>query len=172
MKRIIFLSILLLAFPTFVEARGHEGHGGHSGGHSSSHSSSSGHSHGSGAGGHGGHSGGHSSSRSSSSGHVHSSRSHSVHIRSSHLRSSKVYSKTSSNNHKSNFAAGAKRDSHGKIARNEEAKKEFMKQTGYPNGRPGYVVDHIVPLKRGGADTPSNMQWQTKDAAKAKDKWE
>jgi hypothetical protein len=36
----------------------------------------------------------------------------------------------------------------------------------------GYVVDHIVPLKRGGADTPSNMQWQTVEAAKAKDKIE
>jgi hypothetical protein len=36
----------------------------------------------------------------------------------------------------------------------------------------GYVVDHIVPLKRGGADTPSNMQWQTTAAAKAKDKIE
>ena len=35
-----------------------------------------------------------------------------------------------------------------------------------------YVVDHIVPLKRGGADTPANMQWQTEAAAKAKDKWE
>jgi len=47
-----------------------------------------------------------------------------------------------------------------------------MKQSGYPNGRPGYVVDHKVPLKRGGSDTPSNMQWQTKEAAKAKDKVE
>jgi hypothetical protein len=33
-------------------------------------------------------------------------------------------------------------------------------------------VDHIQPLKRGGADSPSNMQWQTKAEAKAKDKIE
>jgi hypothetical protein len=47
-----------------------------------------------------------------------------------------------------------------------------MQMTGYPHGRPGYVVDHVKPLKRGGSDSPSNMQWQTKQAAKAKDKWE
>lgn len=37
---------------------------------------------------------------------------------------------------------------------------------------PGYTIDHIKPLKRGGADAPSNMQWQTKEEARAKDKWE
>lgn len=47
-----------------------------------------------------------------------------------------------------------------------------MRQSGYPNGRPGYVVDHIVALACGGSDTPSNMQWQTKAAAKAKDRYE
>lgn len=47
-----------------------------------------------------------------------------------------------------------------------------MKKTGYPEGRPGYVIDHLIPLKRGGADAPNNMQWQTKEAAKVKDKWE
>ena len=33
----------------------------------------------------------------------------------------------------------------------------------------GYVVDHVVPLKGGGADAPANMQWQTVAEAKAKD---
>jgi hypothetical protein len=47
-----------------------------------------------------------------------------------------------------------------------------MRQTGYPHGRTGYVVDHIVPLACGGADMPSNMQWQTAVAAKAKDRVE
>ena len=74
--------------------------------------------------------------------------------------------------HRSTYAQGVKRDSHGHIARSESAKKQFEKQTGYPNGRPGYVVDHIVPLKKGGADVPYNMQWQTKAEAKAKDRWE
>ena len=33
---------------------------------------------------------------------------------------------------------------------------------------PGYVVDHIVPLKRGGIGGPSNMQWQTVEESRAK----
>jgi len=64
------------------------------------------------------------------------------------------------------------RDKNGRIIRSESAKREFEKMTGYPHGRPGYVVDHIIPLKRGGADAPSNMQWQTIAEGKAKDKWE
>jgi len=64
------------------------------------------------------------------------------------------------------------RDKNGKIKRSEAAKHNFMKQTGYPNGRPGYVIDHIIPLKKGGCDCPENMQWQTIEDAKAKDKWE
>ncbi len=69
-------------------------------------------------------------------------------------------------------AVGVERDSHGRIKRSEEAKREFMRQSGHPHGWPGHVVDHVIPLKRGGADTPSNMQWQTIEEAKAKDKWE
>jgi hypothetical protein len=71
--------------------------------------------------------------------------------------------------HASSYCASCARDSHGRIARSPEARQEFMTQTGYPHGRPGYVVDHIIPLKRGGADEPWNMQWQTIAEGKAKD---
>lgn len=74
--------------------------------------------------------------------------------------------------HSSHYASGVNRDSKGRIKRSSSALHEFMRLTGYPHGRPGYVIDHRVPLKRGGADRPSDMQWQTKAAAKAKDKWE
>lgn len=73
---------------------------------------------------------------------------------------------------------GVARDSHGKIARSPQALQQFKKAnpcpgTGKTYGScPGYVVDHVVPLKRGGADAPSNMQWQTVQAAREKDKWE
>jgi hypothetical protein len=64
------------------------------------------------------------------------------------------------------------RDSRGRIKRSAAAKEEFERETGYPHGRPGYVVDHIKPLACGGADALSNMQWQTIEEAKAKDKTE
>ena len=66
----------------------------------------------------------------------------------------------------------AKRDANGRIERSGTAKHHFEVQSGYPHGRPGYVVDHIRPLACGGPDTPANMQWQTAAEAKAKDKWE
>lgn len=74
--------------------------------------------------------------------------------------------------------APVKRDAHGRIARDHKATAAFKKThpcpaTGKSRGAcPGYVIDHIKPLKRGGADTPANMQWQTTREAKAKDRWE
>ena len=70
------------------------------------------------------------------------------------------------------------RTANGRIARNPAARRSFQAvhpcpATGRTSGAcPGFVVDHIKPLKRGGADAPGNMQWQTTAAAKAKDKVE
>ncbi len=70
------------------------------------------------------------------------------------------------------------RISQGHIKRDPAARAAFQHQSPCPStGKtsdacPGYVVDHVTPLKRGGADSPSNMQWQTKQAAKEKDKLE
>lgn len=45
--------------------------------------------------------------------------------------------------------------------------------TGKTRGKcPGHVVDHKEPLCAGGADKPSNMQWQELAASKLKDKEE
>jgi hypothetical protein len=64
-----------------------------------------------------------------------------------------------------------RRDSRGRFVRSGAAHR-FMRQTAYPHGRPGYVVDHIIPLACGGRDDPSNMQWQTTAQARAKDRYE
>ncbi len=65
-----------------------------------------------------------------------------------------------------------------RIHRSQAARYEFVRQHACPStGRhrlpcPGYVIDHVHALACGGADAPSNMQWQTIAEAKAKDKWE
>ena len=70
------------------------------------------------------------------------------------------------------------RTANGRIARSPEARRAFQASnpcpaTGKTSGAcPGFVVDHIKPLKRGGADAPGNMQWQTTAEAKAKDRIE
>lgn len=62
--------------------------------------------------------------------------------------------------------------------RDHKAISDFKKQqpcptTGASTGPcKGYVIDHVKPLACGGADHPSNMQWQTVKDGKAKDKWE
>ena len=73
---------------------------------------------------------------------------------------------------------GVARDVHGKIKRDMPSRYAFRKShpcpsTGRTSGScPGHVIDHVTPLKRGGADSPGNMQWQTREAAKEKDRWE
>jgi hypothetical protein len=76
------------------------------------------------------------------------------------------------------YCANCARDGKGRIRRSPAARRQFQKanpcpSTGKATGKcPGYVIDHVVPLKRGGPDAPLNMQWQTLEAAKAKDKTE
>ena len=73
---------------------------------------------------------------------------------------------------------GGLRDSNGRLMRNRAARLSFVCEnpcpsTGSSEGPcPGYVVDHIKPLKEGGADLPSNMQWQTEEDAREKDRVE
>lgn len=69
-------------------------------------------------------------------------------------------------------------DALAKTVRSQHAKSGFKTMHPCPaNGNhrgpcPGYVIDHVRSLACGGADAPSNMQWQTVAAAKVKDKWE
>ena len=80
--------------------------------------------------------------------------------------------------HSKTYCASCARNSQGRIRRSTAARRQFRQanpcpSTGKTAGKcPGYVIDHIVPLKRGGPDAPPNMQWQTTTAAKAKDKVE
>jgi hypothetical protein len=65
-----------------------------------------------------------------------------------------------------------------KKKRSAEARRAFLQTHVCPStGRaaskcPGYVIDHIIPLACGGADDPSNMQFQTVAEGKVKDRWE
>lgn len=101
-----------------------------------------------------------------------SSPRHSSHPRSSRPRHAAGRSRSS------RASPGVKRDAQGRIARSAQAKDQFRKThpcpaTGKRYGAcPGWVIDHIQALKHGGADAPWNMQWQTRAAAKAKDRWE
>lgn len=62
--------------------------------------------------------------------------------------------------------------------RSPSVRREFQRRHPCPStGRRtgpcnGFVVDHVVPLCKGGLDAISNMEWQRKAEAKAKDRWE
>jgi hypothetical protein len=166
----VVLAVTVLALSPAADAKGSKSSSSHSSS-SSSHSSSASHSSGS--------SKAHSSSPGAASGsHAASPKSSATSkpsISKSSPSRSQSHASSSGSSHK---AQGVARDSHGKIARSEKAKDDFKKShrcpsTGKTSGScPGYVIDHVKPLKRGGADSSSNMQWQTTQAAKAKDKTE
>jgi len=96
----------------------------------------------------------------------------------SHRSSSYSHSKSGHSRTHSRSRSGLGRARHGRIKRSAAAKNAFKREhpcpsTGKRSGPcRGYVIDHIKPLACGGADDPSNMQWQTVAEGKAKDKWE
>lgn len=100
--------------------------------------------------------------------HMRSSYGGSYHVRSPYARPFHVRSSYASRYNGYAYPRGSRSHSRRSLVQ----KHLFWRETGYPHGRPGYVVDHIIPLACGGADVPSNMQWQTIAAGKAKDKWE
>ena len=67
---------------------------------------------------------------------------------------------------------------HGDLKRDTTVSRAFQKQhpcpsTGKTSGScPGHVKDHVIPLCAGGTDSPSNLQWQTIEQAKIKDREE
>jgi 5-methylcytosine-specific restriction endonuclease McrA len=122
----------------------------------------------------------------SSGSHSHSSSAKSSsHSSGSNSHSSSSNSSSSVHSYRKNHLAegvtpdpSVKRDKHGKIKRSTAAKDAFKREHPCPSngntrgGCPGYVIDHKNPLECGGADAPSNMQWQTVAEGKAKDKTE
>jgi hypothetical protein len=64
------------------------------------------------------------------------------------------------------------------VARDRNVPAEFQRQfpcasTGKTTGPcPGYTKDHVIPLACGGPDSVANMQYQTVEEAKKKDRWE
>jgi hypothetical protein len=88
------------------------------------------------------------------------------------------YHKDRGHHAKKHTATDVLRDDRGRIKRSTSAKREFQREhacpsTGKTSGScPGYVIDHVQALCKGGADAPSNMQWQTIAEGKAKDRVE
>jgi hypothetical protein len=46
------------------------------------------------------------------------------------------------------------RDERGRIQRSAADAARLRRQAGFPSGRPGYVIDRVVPLACGGVDAP------------------
>jgi len=170
----MMLLLCLLAWPT--DARSHSSGGDNSSHSHESSSHSTGGSHGTS---HTTHGGSHAYHARGVSAHSHSSQSRQSRSGAHHASHvARTHTTPTSNSPLSRGAIGVARNSHGKIARSAKAKDDFRHahpcpSTGRSSGAcPGYVIDHVQALKHVGADAPSNMQWQTTAAAKAKHKIE
>lgn len=62
-------------------------------------------------------------------------------------------------------------DKDGRVVQSTDARRRFMEQSGYPQGRIGYVICHIVPVYNGGLDAVENMTWRPINEAFAQEPW-
>jgi hypothetical protein len=56
--------------------------------------------------------------------------------------------------------------------RSQAVLKEFKLRTGFPHGRPGWVIDHKIPRCAGGPDVVANLIWQRQAESYRKDVFE
>ena len=70
--------------------------------------------------------------------------------------------------HPRTYCATCARDSSGRIQRSSSERLKFLKSHGLTHTPPGYQVDHIRPLSKGGADKTWNMQLIPKNSPKEK----
>jgi 5-methylcytosine-specific restriction endonuclease McrA len=75
------------------------------------------------------------------------------------------------------YCSECRRDSSGRIARRRTIRREFQRDSPCPStGRttgqcPGFVADHVIPLRRGAADAVENLRWQTIEEANRRIGW-
>lgn len=55
-----------------------------------------------------------------------------------------------------------------KVDRSQGAKQSFLRKKGLTKAPPETEVDHIIPLSKGGPDTPQNMELLTKEQHRQK----
>jgi hypothetical protein len=96
----------------------------------------------------------------------------------SSARSTHGLSASAPTHHRTSRCTSCARNLAGRIERSGTSRARFEHEHPCPSSGKrsgpcaGHVIDHVKPLACGGADQPSNMQWQTSSAAKAKDKVE
>jgi hypothetical protein len=64
------------------------------------------------------------------------------------------------------------KDKSNRVIQSTSARREFLVKSGYPKGRIGHVIDHIVPIEKGGADVVGNLYWASYKEAREKETWD
>lgn len=78
-------------------------------------------------------------------------------------RENKGYGSVHGSFYRSNSSHIVYRNGHTTTERSQTAKRRFLRGLGLKRVPPGYEVDHKIPLFKGGADEPWNMQLLTEE---------